>query len=341
MINAILDSGIVFILWLQSLGDWIFGVMRLLSFLGTEEFYLLLLSVLYWGVNATLGVRVGVILLLSNSLNVILKWVFHLPRPYWYDSRIRGLWGESTFGVPSGHSQTPMSIFGLIAATIKRGWVWGITLLLVFLIGFSRMVLGAHFHLDVVVGWTLGVLLLTAFLRFEKPVKAWFDRRRPGKQVLIAFLISFAVILVGVLIRTGVSDVAIPAEWAENARADQPDTTINPFGLNDLINLAASLFGLVAGVCWLRTRGGFDAGGEYWKRGVRILIGLIGVVILWMGLAEVFPQGANLPAYGLRFLRYCLIALWIAAGAPVLFIRLGLAKKAPADKRFDAGQKNI
>jgi hypothetical protein len=40
----------------QSLGDWLVLPMRFVSFLGTEEFYILIMPILYWCVDASLGI---------------------------------------------------------------------------------------------------------------------------------------------------------------------------------------------------------------------------------------------------------------------------------------------
>ena len=50
--DGILNSGIPVILWFQSLGDWLLGPMKIFSFLGTEDFYLLVLPLVYWGYDA-------------------------------------------------------------------------------------------------------------------------------------------------------------------------------------------------------------------------------------------------------------------------------------------------
>ena len=43
MVEAAYDSGVGFILYLQSLGDWLIPPMQFFSFIGREEFFLLLM----------------------------------------------------------------------------------------------------------------------------------------------------------------------------------------------------------------------------------------------------------------------------------------------------------
>jgi len=52
------------------------------------------------------------------------------------------------------------------------------------------------------------------------------------------------------------------------------------------------------------------------------------MLILWMGLGRVLPRIADLTGYALRYMRYALTGGWITAGAPLVFLRLGLAQPA-------------
>ena len=70
------DSAVALIIAVQNLGAWLEIPMRIFSFLGTEIFYLLILPVLYWCIDANLGLRVGVILLFSGAVNEIFKLAF-------------------------------------------------------------------------------------------------------------------------------------------------------------------------------------------------------------------------------------------------------------------------
>ena len=56
------------------------------------------------------------------------------------------------------------------------------------------------------------------------------------------------------------------------------------------------------------------------------MIGVIGVVVLWMGLGTILPEPNSFVGFVLYYLQYALIGLWVSALAPFLFIRLGLAE---------------
>jgi membrane-associated phospholipid phosphatase len=332
--DTILDTGIPIIQFLQSLGSVFIGLMKVFTFLGNEEFYLLVMPVLYWCVSTSLGLRVGVILMFSGISNSYLKWIMHLPRPYWYSSDVQAFTSETSFGAPSGHSQNAVSVWGLLAASYKRRWGWIAVILVIFLIGLSRMALGVHFHLDVLTGWTFGIVLLWGFLKLEKPAGQWLKRQNLASKVAAIFGVSLALILIGVLIVTALGNWQLPAAWQQNAAAAVPDgDPIAPLALSGMVSNAAALFGLAAGYVLIEARGGFDAGGPLEKRLLRYFLGLIGVLLFWKGLDLIFPEGETMVALIFRYLRYTLTTLWLSFGAPWLFLKMGLAQSAKKQKK--------
>jgi hypothetical protein len=72
-----------------------------------------------------------------------------------------------------------------------------------------------------------------------------------------------------------------------------------------------------------------DAAGSTAQRVYRYLLGLAGVLILYLGLSLLLPSSETTVGQVMRFIRYGLLGAWIAAGAPWLFIRLGLARAQP------------
>jgi hypothetical protein len=136
------------------------------------------------------------------------------------------------------------------------------------------------------------------------------------------------LILIVALVRLVLGNWNVPQSWIQTAAQAAPDSEpISPLSLSGTITNTGAFFGLAAGAILVKIRGGFDAGGPIWKRIIRFLVGLLGVFILWFGLGEIFPRGEALLPYVLRFLRYCLVGLWVSALAPLSFIRLGLAKQ--------------
>jgi membrane-associated phospholipid phosphatase len=337
MANQFLDSGISIILFLQNLGSWLVAPMQFFSFLGTEEFFLFVAPAVYWCLSAAIGLRVGLGLMLSGTLNSFFKIGLHGPRPFWFDTRVRALASETSFGIPSGHAQHAVVVWGALAASLHRRWAWMGAGLIAFLIGLSRLVLGVHFPSDVILGWLIGLIILWAILRLERPLLTWMRTLNLTQKLGAMLTASLALMLPGVLARASLGAWQVPAVWLENAlRALPSEPQPDPLALSDLVSNAGVFFGLAAGAVLLNKFGGFNTSGPWWQRLIRFPIGLLGVVLVWMGLGSVFPDGEYLLAYLLRYLRYALVGLWVSGLAPWLFVRLGLA--APSDRILEGSE---
>lgn len=317
------DLDLSWVIALQSLGDWIFAPMKFFSFLGTEEFYILMFPILYWCIDAKLGLRVGIVMLFSGSLNAVLKIPFRGPRPYWMSADVKPLWAETDFGIPSGHAQNAVTIWGFMAGNLRRAWVWVVAALLMFFIGVSRAILGAHFIRDILLGWTIGLVLLGLLLRYWDAIETWAIKQPTGKQILYAFLVSMGLVTLGSIAVAANSDFVMPEEWLLNA-SRIGDEVPSPLALSGVLTSAGTLFGMLSGAALLAPLGGWRVSGSFTKRALRYTLGLVGVLVIWYGLGLVFPRGESFLPYLLRYVRYALLGLWFAAGAPLIFTKLKL-----------------
>ncbi len=314
---------------IQSLGAWLEAPMKFFSFLGAEDFFLIFLPLVYWAIDASLGIRIGIILLTGTSINSYFKMALHGPRPYWVSADVRGLASETSFGIPSGHAQIATGLWGMLAAYYRKTWVWIAAIALIFFIGFSRMYLGVHFLHDVLLGWALGLITLWAFVRFWEPVEARVKQLSMWNQIGLAFVVSVVLVLIGAVINSLSQSFVLPAEWIANATRDGHEVP-NPFhdSMESLLTATGTLFGLLSGLAWMAPRGGFTAAGPVWKRAVRFIVGLVGVLVFYAGLKAVFPSGEGLVPYVFRFVRYTLVGIWVSGWGPWVFGKLNLTEKS-------------
>jgi hypothetical protein len=235
---------------------------------------------------------------------------------------------ESSFGIPSGHAQDAVALWGIMAdgaQKMGKRWVWVLAFVIAFFVGFSRLYLGVHFVHDVIAGWFIGFLILFAFVKFWDPVAIWLKTKTLAQQVLVAFTISLMMIGIGVLSTMRLQGYVFPVEWTDNALRAGPIP--DPVSMEGIVTSAGSLFGLAAGAAWIVSRGGYLASGPLAKRAIRYAIGLIGIMVLWIGLGETFPRGETITPLILRYIRYSLVGLWVMAGAPWLFFHFKLADR--------------
>jgi membrane-associated phospholipid phosphatase len=320
--QTILDLGVRLVVALQGLGGWLKLPADFFSFLGTEDFFMVVLPIIYWCIDSHLGLLVGVLLMVSTDVNQTLKMALHSTRPYWYSSEVRGLASETSFGVPSNHAQSAVVIWGVLAAHLRKWWSWLIAILLMVFIGLSRLFLGVHFPHDVLLGWLIGGLLLWLTLRFWGPITAWVKKQAPAWHILAAFLASLALVALPLIpfIWLKATNWQAPPEWA--SYASQALSLEGPFCY------AGTLFGLLAGIVWFNSLGGFQMRGAWWQLVLRFFLGAASVLIIRYGLKFIFPEGETVLALSLRYLRYTAIGFWVTGAAPWMFVRLKLAEKA-------------
>lgn len=318
------DGGVQIVMWFQTNLAWLETPARWLSFLGTTECFLLLVPILYWCIDRQLGIRLGVMLIAASSFGCLLKMAFHMPRPYWYDVRVRALSAEYTYGMPSLHAIFAAALWPWLGARIGRrpGFVTGV--LLALAVALARVILGVHFPSDVIAGLVLGAAIWWIVMRATDWSAPRLGRAGLAWQIAAAALASLALIGIQGVVLTAIAGMPDPAVWAENAARSGPITPRDP---SELISLAGLVLGLGVGLAFQLRWGSFRTDGAPTQRALRFLVGMIGLLLVWQGLDRVFPATPDLLGLTLRYLRYALTGFWALYGAPWLFVKTGLAEK--------------
>ena len=163
--------------WLQAnLGGVWLSVISFFSMFGEELLLVLILGFLYWGYSKEMGKGVGLSVLMGLVWNPMIKNIALRRRPYFDHEEIKILRvvepeadiydiSAKGYSFPSGHSTNAAGLFSSLAMTVKKKWAVVLAVVLPLLVGFSRIVVGAHYPTDVLVGLALGVasmLIVTA-----------------------------------------------------------------------------------------------------------------------------------------------------------------------------------
>jgi undecaprenyl-diphosphatase len=161
--------------------SWLVAVMRLVTYLG--DFSILMRLVLLMGLLWWWRIRnPGPLVLLTGAfigawiIETTVKVLTHRPRPpaeQAVDTFVR-------FAFPSGHVMYATVICGavallLVASSSRHGWrtlILATAMLIVALVGLSRMYLGAHWLTDVLGGMILGTAWLWCLVAVPRAVRA-------------------------------------------------------------------------------------------------------------------------------------------------------------------------
>ena len=100
----------------------------------------------------------------ATLLNCLMKLFFGRARPALWKHIIKV--GQHSF--PSGHAMVSIVIYGFTGYILakqfpeQRFWIYGLTIVLIAAIGFSRLYLGVHWLTDVTAGYAAGLVWLIA-----------------------------------------------------------------------------------------------------------------------------------------------------------------------------------
>lgn len=140
-------------------------------------YYLWRREQVYWLWALVLSVPCGML------LNVLLKYTFQRSRPVFEEPLVTLM----TYSFPSGHASAATLFYGLVASYVmiaRRGWsvrlgTAAACTLMVLLVAFSRVYLGAHYLSDVLAGMAWSTAWLTICITGISTLR----RRREAKSL--------------------------------------------------------------------------------------------------------------------------------------------------------------
>ncbi|MDR0636942.1 MAG: phosphatase PAP2 family protein [Treponema sp.] len=302
------------------------ALMKAITALGTEMFYLPILLCLFWCIDEKKGIRCVLLFLLSAALNLIMKDLLKQPRPFNFEPAL-GLAFESSYGIPSGHAQLSLTFWGFLASWLtaetnvrfaRRRWlVWICAIGIILLIAFTRLYLGVHFPTDILAGWLLGMLVLILYRVLEPRISSLLERGGTRARTISAAALALLMNMLGVDVMLG-----------------------------------GAMLGLSVGYSLCLKYAPFSARavGQKSRYAVltsRYLLGLIITAAIVLFLRLVLPGEHTLfvaiPLWGLgspytrlaEFLLAGALGLWAGLGAPWCFLRTGLVQVSDEEPQHD------
>lgn len=166
-----------------------FSVVNIASLISLS-FYPLILLVVILGFyrNRNKGIFISSVMIFSFLINLILKYMFNVERPYVIDNS--NMLNFETPSFPSQHAQLSFTAAVLSPRFNFILYLWG------FLISLSRIVLGVHYLGDVLVGIILGYLIGFIAIKKEKRIINFLYNLESRRQFVHAFvgLIIFGIV---------------------------------------------------------------------------------------------------------------------------------------------------
>ena len=303
--HSLAEGCMPFLYFLESIRnpvlDWIFATV---THIGEETFFLAFAIIFFWCVNKRQGYFILITGLVGTVVNQVAKLFFRIPRPWVLDPEfdiIESARAEATgYSFPSGHTQNVAGTFGSIAAYEPKKWKTAVCITIIALVVFSRMYLGVHTPLDVVVSLlvALGIILLL------RPV---FATDESFKKYMPYVVIGSVILSIGFL---------------AYVLAISGDNTLDPHNYQSGLKNACTLLGCTAGlvvVYYVDSKYiNFDTKAKWYAQILKLVLGLAGVLAIKSGLsAPLTALFGN--EYIARAVRYFLIVVFAGAVWPLTF----------------------
>ena len=188
---------VTFQAWLQAiLPSSLMTVISQFSLFGETMLMIAVLGLFYWCLDKETGKKIGLNIILVSIWGPMLKNIILRRRPYFDNDSIqiyrpvepdRDLYSvyAQGYSFPSGHSSGSAVLYGSMARYLHKRWLTVLAFLLPFLVGFSRVAVGAHYVTDVLGGWALGAAVI-----FLVP---WIRSRFTNRTVFFAVVLLVTV----------------------------------------------------------------------------------------------------------------------------------------------------
>jgi membrane-associated phospholipid phosphatase len=288
------------------------AIFNAITYLGEPVVFMVIIAILFLAYNKKYAKNLALSLLFSYYLNGIFKEVIQDGRPATNTDLTEELGViESSYGFPSGHTQSALSFWGYISYEFKDIKKYNqiptipiILSVIIFLVTISRVIIGVHDLQDIIGALLLGICFLLAYIYIEPIITPRFNKLNFITKLVITIVVALVLFLIG----TFIWPRAYVALATQNFPPDYPD---------------AGAFGLVGGVLL-----GFGVGylleAEYVKYDPsmlntknKIINIVIGIIILFVSFLP-FEYLLEIDSVFYRFFRYALVSFLLTYVVPLI-----------------------
>lgn len=273
--------------------DFLNVLFQLITTLGEETILILIITTLWFAFDKKSALRMLFITVISLGANNSIKNIARVPRPF-ATGEVTCVRPETATGYafPSGHTQTFTTWSTSAAIMWKKRWIKVSTAVLIPLVGLSRLYLGAHYPSDVVVAILLGVgfAFLGNFL---------FDKIHDTRKLLLGASLFYAPFVIWSMI------VGDPL-------------------FEDIFKVYGMILGLTIVVFFDRGREEIDYSVVWWKKLIRVVIGVLLALLVKEGLKLLYFTDTVWVTSAMDIFRYGALVFVVLSIYPMLFRKLDL-----------------
>jgi len=275
--------------------------MLLITNLGDEITFLVIALVLFWCVDKRSGYFLLSVGFIGTLANQFMKLLFRIPRPWVIDENFTILEeareAASGYSFPSGHTQSSVGTFGAIASITNRKSVRFAAVAVAILVPFSRMYIGVHTPLDVLVAafMAIGLIYLLKPIVFES-----------SGRFLPVLLFTMAALAIAFLIYVECN--SFPVDIDQHNLAS---------GIKNAYTLLGAVLGLMVVYYVDKKYINFSTSAVWWAQILKVFCGLLLVLAVKSGLKSPinFVFGTSVGTA----VRYFLIVIVAGAVWPLSF----------------------
>lgn len=273
--------------------DLLVGLIEAITMLAEETLMIVLIVMLWFAFDKKLAQKLLFVTVASMGINGIIKNFAKVPRP-WTTGEVTCARPETATGYsfPSGHTQNFTTWTLAAALHLKRWWLTLTVSVLSAFVAFSRIFLGAHYPSDVVVALILGVgiAILGSYV---------FDRFENKSRLYLALALLMTPFAIFFLF--------------------DPDPNFS-----DFYKMYGMAVGLAVAVPFEEKFAPLTYNVPWWKKLVRILIGLVLALAIKEGLKLLDVFSIQQISFLIGAFRYCALVLFLGGICPWIFKKINL-----------------
>jgi undecaprenyl-diphosphatase len=288
--------------------DFLFSVITLC---GEETVFMAIGMIVFWCVNKHDGYYLLCVGFIGTLLNQFLKMMFRIPRPWVKDPSFTivesAREAATGYSFPSGHTQTSVGLFGGLALRYRQTALRVVSLVLCVLVPLSRLYLGVHTPLDVLVSTAIALGLIFG-------LSPLFKKASESPKAMYAILFSLTALMAAYLCFISLFRF--------------PESVYLPENVGNLVSAQKNGFTLMGCILGLLVVYTVDLKWTHFETGATLLgqiIKVVGGLALVLAAKELlrFPLDAILPKDSwARLIRYFLMVIVGGVLWPMSFSRI-------------------